>query len=101
MLQSSYPSGICGPNDSAFGLFTSFLIRYCQGQMPVGIEGSFNSVDVRDLAEGVIACIEKGRNGEGYILSNEMVSIRKMFELISETSGAKLVETILTIGSDD
>jgi len=91
-----YPSGICGPNDSSFGLFASFLIRYCQGKMPVGVEGSFNSVDVRDLADGVIACIEKGGKGEGYILSNELVSMRRMFALISKASGCKSVETILT-----
>ncbi|WP_368490375.1 NAD-dependent epimerase/dehydratase family protein [Clostridium sp. BJN0013] len=91
-----YPSGIAGPNDSAFGPFASFMIRYCQGQMPVGVEGTFNAVDVRDLADGVIACTEKGRKGEGYIMSNEMVSMRKMFALISEASGAKCIETILT-----
>lgn len=91
-----YPSGISGPNDSAFGPFTSFVIRYCQGQMPVGVEGSFNAVDVRDLAEGVIACTEQGRKGEGYILSNEMVTMRRMFDLISEVSGAPRVETVLT-----
>lgn len=92
-----YPSGICGPNDSAFGLFSSFLIRYCKGQMPVGVDGTFNSVDVRDLADGVLACVEKGRKGEGYILSNELVSMRKMFDLISDASGTKRVETILTV----
>ncbi|MEC0136859.1 NAD-dependent epimerase/dehydratase family protein [Paenibacillus macerans] len=91
-----YPSGISGPDDSAFGPFTSFVIRYCQEQMPVGVEGSFNAVDVRDLADGVIACTEQGRKGEGYILSNEMVAMRRMFDLISEASGAKRVETILT-----
>ncbi|MEC0329409.1 NAD-dependent epimerase/dehydratase family protein [Paenibacillus macerans] len=91
-----YPSGISGPNDSAFGPFTSFVIRYCLGQMPAGVEGFFNAVDVRDLADGVIACTEQGRKGEGYILSNEMVSMRRMFDLISEASGAKRVETILT-----
>lgn len=91
-----YPSGICGPNDSAFGPFASFVIRYCQGQMPVGVEGTFNSVDVRDLADGVISCADKGRKGEGYIISNELVSMREMFDLISEASGAKRVETILT-----
>lgn len=91
-----YPSGICGPNDGSFGPFTNFVIQYCQGQMPVGVEGTFNSVDVRDLAEGAIACVEKGRKGEGYILSNELVSMRRMFDLISDASGSKRVETILT-----
>lgn len=91
-----YPSGIAGPNDSAFGPFAGFVIRYCREEMPVGVEGTFNAVDVRDLADGVIACAEKGGRGEGYIMSNEMVSMDQMFDLISQASGAKRVETILT-----
>lgn len=92
-----YPSGICGPNDYAFGPVAGVIMQYCDGKMPVGFEGSFNSVDVRDLAEGVIACAKKGRRGEGYIMSNEMVPIRHMFNLISTASGAPRVETILPV----
>jgi len=91
------PSGIFGPNDYAFGPVAQFIIKYCSGAMPVGVEGSFNSVDVRDLAAGVISCTEKGRKGELYIMSNEIVSMRQMFDIISETSGAPRVETILTV----
>lgn len=91
-----YPSGISGPHDSAFGPFASFVIRYCNGEMTAGVEGSFNAVDVRDLADAVIACVGGGRKGEGYILSNEMVSMRQMFDLISEASGTARVGTILT-----
>ncbi|WP_110954472.1 NAD-dependent epimerase/dehydratase family protein [Anaerosinus massiliensis] len=91
-----YPSGICGPNDYAYGPVAEFIIRYCQGKMTVGIEGTFNSVDVRDLADGVISCVKNGRKGEGYIMSNELVTMRRMFDLISQASGAKRIETILT-----
>lgn len=91
-----YPSGICGPNDYAFGPVAGVIMQYCDGKMPVGFEGSFNSVDVRDLAEGVVACAEKGRRGEGYIMSNEMVTIRRLFDLISTTSGSPVVDTILS-----
>jgi len=91
-----YPTGICGPNDYAFGPVADVIIKYCQGKMPVGFLGYFNSVDVRDLANGVIACADKGRKGEGYIMSNEMVSISRMFELISNASGAPKVETFLS-----
>ena len=92
-----YPSGICGPNDYAFGPVAGIILQYCEGKMPVGFEGYFNSVDVRDLADGVIACAEKGRTGEGYIMSNEIVPLKRLFELISRTSGAPLVETILPV----
>lgn len=92
-----YPSGICGPNDYAFGPVAGVILKYCAGEIPVGVEGTFNSVDVRDLADGVLACAEKGRPGEGYIMSNQLVTLREMFELISDASGAPRVERFLPV----
>ena len=91
-----YPSGICGPYDNAYGPVAQVILKYCKGDMPSGIEGSFNAVDVRDLAEATIACVEKGRKGEGYILSNEMFSMRQLFEIIDETTGTKQSTVFLT-----
>lgn len=92
-----YPSGISGPNDYGNGYFTNFIIDYFHGKMPAGIAGSFNAVDVRDLAEGVIACTEKGRKGEGYIMSNSAVSMRDLFRLISGNTGVRMVKLILPV----
>lgn len=93
-----FPSGICGPNDFAYGPVSSFLIEYVNGQMKGGVAGFFNAVDVRDLARGCIAGCEKGRKGESYIMANQLVSMREMFDLLSELSGCKNVKTILPIG---
>ncbi|MGD1815488.1 MAG: NAD-dependent epimerase/dehydratase family protein [Pleomorphochaeta sp.] len=93
-----YPSGICGPHDYAFGPVSKFIMEFVSGEMSAGIAGSFNAVDVRDLADGVIACIDKGRKGEGYIMANEDVTIRQMFDLISNASGCKNVKTIIPKG---
>lgn len=82
-----HPSGICGPYDYAFGSVTSMVRDYVQGKMKMGIEGTFNSVDVRDLAEGVIAACEKGRRGECYIMSSEVVTMHDMFCLMNEAAG--------------
>jgi dihydroflavonol-4-reductase len=90
-----YPSGICGPGDFAYTFFAQFIIDCANGDMPAGIAGDFNSVDVRDLAEGVIACAEKGRRGEGYIMSNSLVSIRDIFSLIHRFTGAPEIKLIL------
>ena len=49
------PSGIMGPEDYAVGETTGTLIKIMNGQMPAGIDGSFNLCDVRDLAAGTIA----------------------------------------------
>ena len=82
-----HPSGICGPYDYAFGSVTSMVRDFVQGKMKMGIEGTFNSVDVRDLAEGVIAACEKGRRGECYIMSSEVVTMHDMFSQINEAAG--------------
>lgn len=90
-----FPTGICGPDDYAYGPVASFLIDYCAGKMPAGVEGSFNAVDVRDLADAIVSCIEKGRKGEGYILGNECVTMQEMFQLVSGLTGTKEVKMIL------
>lgn len=90
-----FPTGICGPNDFANGPVSTFIREYVGGKMPAGIEGHFNAADVRDLADGCIACAEKGGKGQGYIMGNQLVSMREMFDMLSEKSGCKNVRTIL------
>lgn len=92
-----YPSGIAGPNDFGYSFFASFVIDAAMGKMPAGVQGSFNAVDVRDLADGVIACAEKGGMGEGYIMSNDLVTIGEMFRLIARNTGTKEIKTILPV----
>lgn len=93
-----FPSGICGPDDYAFGPVSSFLIDYCEGKLPGGVEGSFNAVDVRDLADAIVSCAERGRSGEGYILANECVSMQKMFHLLANLTNTKEITMILPAG---
>jgi dihydroflavonol-4-reductase len=50
--------------------------------MPIGMQGSFNLVDVRDLAAGTIAAADRGRKGECYILSNDEVSLKGLCEML-------------------
>jgi dihydroflavonol-4-reductase len=92
-----HPTGICGPNDYAFGPVSSFLIQYAKGEMSAGIEGTFNSVDVRDLADGVIACCEKGRRGECYIMGNCLVSMGDMFKIVNRAAGLNYKPKVLPV----
>ncbi|MCR5101878.1 MAG: NAD-dependent epimerase/dehydratase family protein [Butyrivibrio sp.] len=92
-----HPSGIMGPEDFAVGETTGTLIKIINGEMPAGIDGSFNLCDVRDLANGTIAAIDKGRKGQCYILGNEPVSFRKFCQMISDESGCQPVKMFLPI----
>lgn len=92
-----HPTGICGPNDYAFGPVSSFLIQYAKGDMKTGIAGTFNSVDVRDLADGVISCCDKGGRGECYIMGNCLVSMEDMFEIVNRCAGLEFKPKILSV----
>ena len=84
-----YPSGIFGPNDSSYGLVTSFIKMAMKGRLRISIGGTFNSVDARDLAAGVIACAEKGRMGETYIMASSCYSFTQLLGIICEESGVR------------
>lgn len=93
-----HPSGILGPNDPAVGETTGVLIQIINGEMPAGIDGSFNLCDVRDLADGTIRAADNGRAGECYILGNEEVNFRDFAKMVSDEAGVKEIKTFLPIG---
>ena len=93
-----HPSGILGPEDPALGETTKTVIDIIKGEMPMGMDGSFNLCDVRDLAAGTIAAADKGKKGECYILANEEVSFRDFCKLLNEESGCKPIKQFLPLG---
>lgn len=91
------PSGIMGPDDYAIGETTGSLIRIINGELKAGIAGSFNLVDARDLADGILRAVELGRSGESYILSNEEITFRQFADLICSDAGAKPIRMFLSL----
>lgn len=92
-----HPSGILGPEDFAVGETTGVVIQIINGEMPAGIDGSFNLCDVRDLAQGTILAADKGKQGSCYILGNEEVSFKEFAKLLMEESGCKPIRFFLPI----
>lgn len=84
-----HPSGILGPNDHAISETTGTVIKIMNGEMPVGMGGSFNLCDVRDLAAGTIAAADKGRQGECYILGNKEVTLKEVAHMLHDACGCK------------
>ena len=84
-----HPSGILGPKDYAVSETTGTVIKIMNGKMPIGMGGSFNLCDVRDLAHGCVKAADKGRIGECYILGNKEVTLKEMCRILHKTSGCK------------
>ena len=84
-----FPSGIIGPNDEAKGSITSMLSAYLAGKLPVAVKGGYDFVDVRDVADGIVSCTEKGEKGEGYILSGHYSTIKGLIDCVKAVTGIK------------
>lgn len=93
-----HPSGILGPNDKAVGETTKTVIKIIKGEMPVGMQGSFNLCDVRDLAAGCIAAADKGRKGECYILANEEVTLKELCTMLDQELHCGTCKVYLPLG---
>lgn len=96
-----HPSGILGPLDYAIGETTETLIKIIKGEMPIGMQGSFNLCDVRDLAAGCIAAVDKGRVGECYILANEQVTLKQLCEMLHKECNCQKIKFYLPLGLAD
>ncbi|MCD8107227.1 MAG: NAD-dependent epimerase/dehydratase family protein [Oscillospiraceae bacterium] len=84
-----HPSGIIGPDDTTGGYLTETIRAFVNGKFPCAVTGGYDFVDVRDVADGVISCIENGRPGENYILSGRFITIKELFRILSDISGRK------------
>ncbi|MBR5580659.1 MAG: NAD-dependent epimerase/dehydratase family protein [Treponema sp.] len=92
-----HPSGILGPEDFAVGETTGTMIQIINGEMPAGIDGSFNLCDVRDLARGTILAADKGKQGQCYILGNAEVSFKDFSRMVSQEAGCKKIRLFLPL----
>jgi len=84
------PTGVIGPYDfrrSEMGQ----LILDCVEQKPMlYVDGAYDFVDVRDVAQGLILAADKGRCGESYILSGERIAVLDIIKIVQEILGRPL-----------
>ena len=92
-----HPSGIIGPNDYGNGHLTQMVISYLNGSLTACVEGGYDFVDVRDVADGIIAATSKGKKGECYILSNRYIPVRELLNTLSRVTGGRTIKTVLPL----
>lgn len=91
------PSGLIGPGDEGNTHMTALILAAMEERLPAVVKGGYDFVDVRDVADGILAAAEKGRDGECYILSNRFVSIRELVDLVCQYSHAGEVNRTLPL----
>jgi len=63
------------------------ILDFLQRKMPAYIDTGLNLVDVRDVAEGHLLALERGRAGERYILGGRNMSLREILQALSDLTG--------------
>ena len=81
------PTGVIGPYDFRGSLMGSVIRCAAEKKPTLYVDGAYDFVDVRDVAEGLMAAAEKGRGGESYILSGQRISVRYLLETVREITG--------------
>jgi dihydroflavonol-4-reductase len=84
------PGSMIGPHDYEPSMIGSVLIDLYFGRVPVLLEMLSDYVDVRDVANGMIAAADKGRRGERYFLTGDVIPVMEMVSLYGELTGAKV-----------
>ena len=81
------PTGVIGPYDYRGSMMGSVIRTASENRPTLYIDGAYDFVDVRDVADGLIAAEEKGKRGESYILSGGRMTVRYLLETVREITG--------------
>lgn len=83
------PTGIIGPYDFQPSEMGRLFLNVARRRLPAYVHGAYDFVDVRDVAQGLIAAGERGRRGESYILSGKVVTVRELMALLERATGVR------------
>lgn len=83
------PSGVIGPYDYKPSILGKKILKTLISRIQTSVEGSYDFVDVRDVAKCIILACEKGKSGENYIISNRRIKVSDLIKMVREESGGK------------
>ena len=78
---------VVGPADFFPSRLGRTLCDYTNGKLRAYVDGGFEFVAARDIVEGHVLCMQRGRSGEKYIFSTEFKTISDILDLYEEVSG--------------
>ena len=84
-----HPTGVIGPMDAEPSRMGRVWLDLYHRRLPALVDGHFNWVDARDVVEGALAAMEKGRTGESYILGGHHHSVTTIADMAEAATGVK------------
>lgn len=81
------PSTPIGPGDIKPTPTGRVIVDAATGRIPAYVDTGLNVVHVDDVAQGHLLALERGREGERYILGGEDLSLREILALVAAQTG--------------
>lgn len=81
------PSTPVGPWDIKPTPTGDIILRFLRRQMPAYMDTGLNLIDVRDVVQGHILALEKGKTGDRYILGHQNLTLKEILILLAEITG--------------
>jgi dihydroflavonol-4-reductase len=89
------PTMPIGPHYGNLTPPTLMLRHFVNRRIQIYFDFVLNLVDVRDVAAGLRLAMQRGQNGQRYILGGEAVSLGKVLEAIQAVSGRKALRVTI------
>jgi nucleoside-diphosphate-sugar epimerase len=86
---SVYPGSVYGPEDPYLGEQATRLAWIARGRFPIWPSGGMHTVDVRDTAAVVEACLEPGRGPRRYVVPGHHMTGDDLYRLVGTTIGRR------------
>jgi nucleoside-diphosphate-sugar epimerase len=78
---------IIGPHDYKPSRMGRALCDYANGKLHAYIDGGFEFVSARDIVEGHVLAMERGKKGEKYIIATEFTTLPEIMSVWEEITG--------------
>jgi nucleoside-diphosphate-sugar epimerase len=80
---------ILGPYDFKPSRMGQVFVNYANGRLRAYVPGGFEFVAARDIVEGHVLAMRKGRSGHRYIFSTAFMTLDALFDLYRDITGRR------------
>ena len=92
------PTGVIGPYDFRRSEMGEVIRGAAEAHPMFYVDGAYDFVDVRDVAEGMLLAEAKGRAGESYLLSGHKLTVRDLIEGVRGVTGKAFTNIKIPFG---
>jgi nucleoside-diphosphate-sugar epimerase len=92
-----YPGGVYGPHDPYRGVNSELLRWMLRGLFPMFPAGSTHAVDVRTVADTVLALLEPGRGPRRYVVPGVAIDADLMYGTLERVTGRRLPRVVIPV----